>query len=496
MNCKNRLLKLLSEKILIIDGAMGTMIQKYDLQEVDFRGNLYTEEHRKKKILLKGNNDLLSITRPDIIKEIHKQYLDAGADIIETNTFNGTSVSQSDYSMEKYVYQINKQSALLAKEIAQEITKKNPSKPRFVAGAIGPTNKTLSISPDVEKPEYRNMNWDLLVEAYNEQINGLVDGGVDILMVETIFDTLNAKAAIYAILEYLEEEKIDIPIIISGTITDASGRTLSGQTIEAFYASISHCEPICVGLNCALGAHLMLPYIKRLSHISEYYVHAYPNAGLPNAMGEYDQSPVKMAQQIRSFLESNCVNMLGGCCGTTPEHIHQIYLISQQYQKIRKPNDILSLARLSGLEDLVLSSKLNFVNIGERCNVAGSRRFKRLIMQNKYTEAIDVALTQVENGAQILDINVDDGMLDSTSVMTKFCNLIATEPNISKIPIMVDSSKFEVILAGLKTIQGFGVVNSISLKEGEDVFIKQANIIKKFGAAMVVMAFDEKGQAT
>lgn len=496
MSVREILNKIVKERMLVLDGAMGTMIQKYKLEEEDFRKGIYTEHHAKKNILFKGNNDLLSITRPEIIKEIHLKYLESGSDIIETNTFSGTSVAQADYSAESLVYQINYESAKIAKEACMVYNKITPDKPRFVAGAIGPTNRTLSISPDVEKPEFRNITWDELLKAYSEQIDGLVQGGVDILMIETIFDTLNAKVAIYAAMEYLENHNLDIPIIISGTITDASGRTLSGQTVEAFYASIKHANPFCVGLNCALGSKLMLPFLTRLSNIAECYVHAYPNAGLPNAMGEYDQNPSMMGKEIEVFMKDKVVNIIGGCCGSTPPHIKEIYNLSKKYKKLRKPIKEIKLTRLSGLEQLLITKELNFINIGERCNVAGSRKFKRLIKENKYSEALDVAYQQVESGAQIIDINVDDGMLNGCQVMTKFCNLIATEPNISKVPVMIDSSDFNVILAGLKCLQGSCVVNSISLKEGEEEFIKKANIIKKYGASIVVMAFDEKGQAT
>jgi len=491
----NTLIDMFEKKIVVLDGAMGTMIQKYDLIEEDFHGNLYNEKHKENNILLKGNNDLLSITRPDIIKEIHKKYLESGSDIIETNTFSGTTIAQLDYLMEDQVYNINYESAKIAKELCIEYTKKTPDKPRFVAGAIGPTNRTLSISPDVERAEFRNITWDELVNAYYEQVSALVDGGVDILLIETIFDTLNAKAAIYACLEYFQKKNIKLPIIISGTITDQSGRTLSGQTVEAFYASVRHCNPICIGLNCALGAKDMIKHIRKLSKIAECYVHAYPNAGLPNAMGEYDETPEMMKDILKDFFKENLLNMVGGCCGSTDNHIKSIYNESKLYNSIRKPIEKCKYTRLSGLEDLLLTPELNFINIGERCNVAGSRRFKKLIMKKNYTKALDIASDQVENGAQILDINMDDGMLDSEKCMTTFCNLVASDPNICKIPIMIDSSKFEVILAGLKCLQGSCIVNSLSLKEGEDEFIKKAHIIKKFGASIVIMAFDENGQA-
>ena len=487
--------KLMEEKILILDGAMGTMIQKYHLEEEDFRGNLYNNKHKENNILLKGNNDLLSLTRPDIIKEIHKKYLDAGSDIIETNTFSGTTIAQHDYLMENQVYNINYESAKIAKELCVNYTNENPSKPRFVAGAIGPTNRTLSISPDVERPEYRNITWDELVQAYYEQITALVDGGVDILLIETIFDTLNAKAAIYACLDYFEKTNKKLPIMISGTITDNSGRTLSGQTVEAFYASVRHCKPLCIGLNCALGAEAMLQHIRKLSEIAECYVHAYPNAGLPNAMGEYDETPEMMTNILSKFFNEDLLNIVGGCCGSTDLHIKSIYEKTKKYKPNRKPKEKCQYTRLSGLEDLLLTPELNFVNIGERCNVAGSRRFKRLIMKKNYTKALEVASDHLDDGAQILDINMDDGMLESGDCMKTFCNLVASDPNICKIPIMIDSSKFEVILEGLKCLQGSCIVNSLSLKEGEEEFIKKASIIKKFGASVVIMAFDENGQA-
>ena len=496
MNIKKKLENILKERIIIMDGAMGTMIQKYDLNENDYRGNLYKTKHSENNILLKGNNDLLSITKPELIKDIHKQYLEAGADIIETNTFNGNSISQNDYLMEDEVYNINYQSAKIAKDLCIEYTEKDSNKPRFVAGAIGPTNKTLSLSPDVDNPMFRSITWDELVISYKEQINALIDGGIDIILIETIFDTLNAKAAIYATDEILTNRNLDLPVFISGTITDASGRTLSGQLTEAFYVSVFHCDPFCIGLNCALGADILLPYVKRLSNIASCYVHAYPNAGLPNTMGEYDETPTVMSQKISKYIQGKHVNIIGGCCGTTPEHIKEIMKVCQKYKNPRKLQKKNKYSLLSGLEVLTLTPELNFVNIGERCNISGSRRFKRLIINNDYEKALNVALNQVENGAQILDINVDEGMLDSVSVMNKFCNLIATEPNISKIPIMIDSSNFNVILSGLKCLQGRCVVNSISLKEGEDNFITKAKEIKKFGAAVIVMAFDEVGQAT
>lgn len=476
---------------MIIDGAMGTMIQRHRLQESDFRGERFKDHAYD----LKGNNDLLSITQPAIIQKIHELYLEAGADIIETNTFSSTRIAQSDYKCEHLVYELNKCSAEIAKKAAKEFTIKDPSKPRFVAGALGPTNRTASISPSVEDPGFRNITFDNLVEAYYEQIRGLVDGGVDILLIETIFDTLNAKAAIYAALTYFEKENKELPIFISGTITDLSGRTLSGQTTEAFYISVMHSNMMSVGLNCALGTKQMRPFIQALSTCSECYVSAYPNAGLPDEMGGYKQKPEEMAEEIREFLQDGFVNIIGGCCGTTPDHIAAIAKIASEYPP-RKKNARITDMRLSGLEPLRYTSQSNFINVGERCNVAGSIRFKKLIMNNKYDEALAVARAQVEAGAQILDVNFDEGLLDAHYAMTKFLNLIMSEPEIAKIPIMVDSSKFSVIETGLKCVQGKSVVNSLSLKEGEREFIRNAREVLKYGAAVIVMAFDEEGQAT
>jgi 5-methyltetrahydrofolate--homocysteine methyltransferase len=479
--------KLLTEKILVIDGAMGTMIQQHKLQEEHYRG----ERFKNWQSDLAGNNDLLVLTQPQIIKEIHKKYLEAGADIIETNTFNAQSISLADYNMQELAYEINFEAAKIAKLAVTESETQNE---KFVAGAIGPTNRTLSLSPDVNNPGYRAITWNELVNAYTEQVNGLIAGGVDLLLVETIFDTLNAKAAIFAILSVFEEKKIELPIMISGTITDASGRTLSGQTVEAFLNSVAHANPISIGFNCALGAKEMRPYLKELSEKAPFFISAYPNAGLPNQFGEYDETPSHMACEIQDFLASGFINIVGGCCGTTPEHITHIAKEASK-AKPRVIPKIEPLLRLSGMEAYTLRKENNFLNIGERTNVTGSKKFARLILENKYDEALSVAREQVEGGAQVIDVCMDEGMLDATEAITTFLNLIAAEPDISRVPIMVDSSKFYVIEAGLKCIQGKGIVNSISLKEGKEEFIRNAKLIKKYGAAAVVMAFDEQGQA-
>ncbi len=480
----------LNKRILVLDGAMGTMIQRYKLTEEDFRGNVFTDS----TVLLKGNNDLLSITRPDIIKAIHTEYFEAGADIVETNTFSGTCIAQADYKLEKAVYDINFQSAKIAKEVAEEFTKKNPEKPRFVAGAMGPTNRTSSMSPDVNDPGYRAVTFDQLVEAYTKQVKGLIDGGVDLLLVETIFDTLNAKAALFAIDAYFEKIGSRLPIMVSGTITDASGRTLSGQTVEAFLISISHIQLLSVGFNCALGAKQLRPHIQTVANKTSYFVSAYPNAGLPNAFGEYDEAAKETARQVEEFIQEGLINIIGGCCGTTPAHIKAIADVAAKYQP-RKRQEAFTLPNYSGLEPLWVRPESNFVNVGERTNVTGSLMFKRLIKEEKYEEAIAVALNQVEGGAQVIDVNMDEGMLDSEVVMTKFLNLIASEPDIAKLPIMIDSSKWSVIEAGLKCTQGKSIVNSISLKEGEEVFLERAKLVRRYGAAVIVMAFDEQGQA-
>jgi len=485
------LFSILKDRILILDGAMGTMIQGYRLSEEDFRGKKF----KNVKNELKGNNDLLSITQPDIIREIHSQFLDAGADIIETNTFNANPISQEDYLLQDQAYELNVASAKVAREAADAFTEKNPDKPRFVAGAVGPTNKTLSLSPDVENPGYRAITFDTLADAYEEQIRGLIDGGVDTLLIETVFDTLNCKAAIYAAHRHMRKIGKQLPIMISGTIVDQSGRTLSGQTTEAFWTSVQHATPLLsIGLNCALGSSQMRPYIQELSKHASCFTSLYPNAGLPNEMGEYDESPAYMAEQLKNYAEEGLVNLVGGCCGTTPDHIRVIAEEASRHQprKKSKPKPYL---RLSGLEPLVVRPDSNFVNIGERTNVTGSARFKRLIKNEEYDEALSVARDQVEGGAQIIDINMDEGLLDSEKVMTDFVNLMAAEPDIARIPFMIDSSKWSVLKAGLKTTQGKSVVNSISLKEGEEAFKEQAREILDFGAAVVVMAFDEEGQA-
>ena len=484
------LAELCEDRILVLDGAMGTMIQRYKLKEEDYRGERFKDFHKD----VKGNNDLLSLTRPDIISSIHKEYLEAGSDIIETNTFNSTSISQADYDMQEYVYEINLASAQIAKKACEEYTALNPQKPRFAAGALGPTNVTASLSPDVNDPGFRKVTFDQLVDAYYEQVSGLVEGGVDILLVETIFDTLNAKAALFAIDKYFDDKGVKLPIMVSGTITDASGRTLSGQTVEAFWISLSHIELFSIGLNCALGAQEMRPYIRNLSKIANCYISAYPNAGLPNELGEYDQSPEEMQQHIKDFASNNFVNIIGGCCGTTPEHISAMSQAVKDIKPRRIP-EIETLPQYSGLEPLVVRENLNFINIGERTNVTGSRKFARLIREGNYSEALSVANQQVEGGAQIIDVNMDEGLLDSKQAMKDFLNLMMAEPDIAKLPIMIDSSKFEVIEAGLKVVQGKCIVNSISMKEGVEEFKKHAKLIRRYGASVVVMAFDEDGQA-
>ncbi len=483
--------KELEKRVLVIDGAMGSMIQQYKLTEKDFRGKRFADWHKD----LQGNNDLLSITKPEIIKTIHKEYLKAGADIIETNTFSATSIAMADYGMEDLAYELNFESAKIAKESIQEFQKDFGDKtPRFVAGAFGPTNRTLSLSPNVNDPGYRAITFDELVEAYTVQAKGLIDGGADLLLVETIFDTLNAKAALFAIQDVCKEKNIKMPVMVSGTITDASGRTLSGQTTEAFLNSVSHIDLLSVGLNCALGAKDMRPYLEELSNKAPFYVSAYPNAGLPNQFGEYDQDAHEMGHQIEDFLKAGFINIVGGCCGTTPEHIKRIAELAKLAKPRKKPSAD-SLMHLSGLEPLTLRPESNFLNVGERTNVTGSKKFLRLIKEENFEEALSIAREQVEGGAQVIDVNMDEGMLDSEASMTKFLNLIASEPDISRVPIMIDSSKWTVIEAGLKCVQGKAIVNSISLKEGEEKFIEQAQKIKQYGAAVIVMAFDEAGQA-
>ncbi|WP_179412375.1 methionine synthase [Mucilaginibacter sp. E4BP6] len=482
--------KELEKRILVIDGAMGTMIQRYQLTEADFRGERFRDHISD----LQGNNDLLNITRPDIIKEIHAEYLDAGADIIETNTFSTQVISLADYHLEELAYELSYEGARIAKEVASEYTKNNPDKPRFVAGAVGPTNRTASLSPDVNDPGYRAVTFDDLAEAYYDQVRGLVDGGSDVLLVETIFDTLNAKAALFAINRYAEESGKHLPIMISGTITDASGRTLSGQTVEAFWNSIRHANLLSVGLNCALGAKEMRPHLEELSTIADVFISAYPNAGLPNEFGQYDETAHETAHQVDDFMQAGLVNIVGGCCGTTPEHIKCIADKAAQYPA-RKIPEIQPYMRLSGLEAVTLTPESVFMNVGERTNITGSPKFSKLILGEDYEAALAVALQQVEGGAQVIDINMDEGMIDSEAVMVKFLNLVASEPDIAKLPIMVDSSKWTVIEAGLKCLQGKGIVNSISLKEGEEKFKEYARKIMSYGAATVVMAFDETGQA-
>jgi len=481
---------ILKNKILVLDGAMGTMIQSYKLDESDFRGNLFQNHSYD----LKGNNDVLSLTRPDVIETIHGEYLEAGADLIETNTFNATSISQKDYGLSDHIYDLNIASAKIAKNVAEKFTKKDPNKPRFVCGSLGPTNQTASMSPDVTNPGARDITFDELTASYTEQAKGLIDGGVDMLLIETVFDTLNCKAALFGIQTLLDEIKQEIPIIVSGTITDASGRILSGQTVEAFWHSIQHGNLLAVGLNCALGAEQIRPYLQDLSHIADTNIMVYPNAGLPNEFGGYDETPSQMSDFISDFADNQLVNIIGGCCGTTPEHIRAFSEAVEKVQPREIPN-VDSFTKLSGLEPVVIRPDSNFINVGERTNVTGSARFRRLIKENAFDEALTVARQQVENGAQILDVNMDEGLIDSEAAMDKFLRLIVSEPDISKVPIMIDSSKWSVIETGLKNIQGKGIVNSISLKEGEEEFIHHAQLVKKYGAAVIVMAFDEKGQA-
>nr|WP_246861072.1 methionine synthase [Vibrio crassostreae] len=481
---------MLKQRILLIDGGMGTMIQDYKLEEQDYRGERFANWHSD----LKGNNDLLVLTQPKLIKDIHSEYLEAGADILETNTFNATTIAMADYDMESLSEEINFSAAKLAREAADEWTAKTPEKPRFVAGVLGPTNRTCSISPDVNDPGYRNVSFDELVEAYSESTRALIKGGSDLILIETIFDTLNAKACAFAVESVFEEVGITLPVMISGTITDASGRTLSGQTTEAFYNALRHVKPISFGLNCALGPDELREYVGEMSRISECNVSAHPNAGLPNAFGEYDLSPEDMAEHVKEWAESGFLNLIGGCCGTTPEHIRQMVEAVEGVTPRQLP-DLPVSCRLSGLEPLTIAKESLFVNVGERTNVTGSARFKRLIKEELYDEALSVAREQVENGAQIIDINMDEGMLDAEACMVKFLNLCASEPEISKVPVMVDSSKWEVIEAGLKCIQGKGIVNSISLKEGKEKFVEQAKLVRRYGAAVIVMAFDEVGQA-
>ncbi|MDR0385471.1 MAG: methionine synthase [Prevotellaceae bacterium] len=485
----------LEKRILVLDGATGTMMQRYNLSEEDFRGSILSGHN----VPLKGNYDILSLTRPDIIRSIHEAYFDAGADIVETNTFSANRISQADYALEKFAYRINFEAARIARETADTYTEKNPAKPRFVAGSIGPTNRTASLSPDIDNPAFRAVTFDMLAEAYAEQIRGLSDGGVDVLLIETAFDTLNVKAALYAVSEVRREQGREIPVMISATITDSSGRTLSGQTVEAFFCSTVHFNVLSVGINCALGAEQMKPYVEQLSSVATCYVSVHPNAGLPDQFGQYEQTPESMSAHIAEFIDNKWVNIVGGCCGTTPEHIKAIAGIAAKSKTVRKPVELSGKEKgylhLSGLDELVITPETNFVNIGERANVAGSRKFARLIREEKYDEAVEIVREQVENGAMVIDINMDDAMLDAEKCMTHFLNIIAAEPDIVKLPVMIDSSKWEVIESGLKCVQGKSIVNSISLKEGETVFKQRAAKIREYGAAAVVMAFDEKGQA-
>jgi 5-methyltetrahydrofolate--homocysteine methyltransferase len=480
----------ITRRVLVLDGAMGTMIQRYKLSEADYRGERFRGYHRD----LKGNNDLLSITKPQIIREIHNAYLEAGADIIETNTFNAQEISQADYGMESLAYELNLQSAKIARSCADEFTRLNPVKPRFVAGALGPTNKTASLSPDVNDPGYRAISFEQLYQAYTTQAEGLLDGGVDALLVETIFDTLNAKAALFAIQDLLEKRGIKMPVMVSGTITDLSGRTLSGQTVEAFLNSVSHVDLFSIGFNCALGAKELRPFVEEIARKAPFYTSVYPNAGLPNQFGEYDDTPEEMSAQIKDFLDNRYINIVGGCCGTTPEHIRAFAKIAGNAVVREVPQATDSL-KLSGLEPLVYFPGSNFINIGERTNVAGSKVFARLIRDEKFEEALTIARQQVENGAQVIDINMDDAMLDAEKSMVRFLNLLSADPDTARVPVMIDSSKWHVIEAGLKCLQGKAIVNSISLKDGEESFKEKARKVKKYGAAVIVMAFDEDGQA-
>lgn len=489
-NNKHNITDELSKRILVLDGAMGTMIQRYNLEEVDFIG----ERFKSHPINLKGCNDLLNLIRPEIIQEIHKQYLEAGADIIETNTFNGTSISMADYQLEELAYEINYAGACVARKAADEQMRQSPERNCYVAGSVGPTNKTASMSPDVNNPGYRAVSYDDLLNAYKEQVEGLIDGGVDLILVETVFDTLNAKAALAACEQALVTKGKSMPVMLSGTIVDASGRTLSGQILDAFIASFSHAKLLSIGLNCSLGAEQMEPHIAALSEGSSAFISAYPNAGLPNHFGHYDQSPDEMAHHIHTFAVDGLVNIVGGCCGTTPDHIRAIAQSVRGIVPRKRPEATVKTV-ICGLEPLYIEASRNFVNIGERTNVAGSRKFARLIREKKYEEALSIALNQVENGAQVIDVNLDDGMLDAKTEMTIFLNYLASDPEIARVPIMIDSSNWDVLEAGLKCVQGKAIVNSISLKDGEEKFLEKAHKIMSFGAAVVVMAFDEQGQA-
>ena len=482
--------QIIDERILILDGAMGTMIQKYNLSEQDFRGERFAQVAGQ----MKGNNDLLCLTRPDVIKDIHRKYLEAGADIIETNTFNAQRVSMADYRMQDMCREINLSAAGIAREMADEYSRMTPHKPRFVAGSVGPTNKTCSMSPDVNNPAMRALTYDELVSAYREQMEALLEGGVDALLIETIFDTLNAKAAVCAAGEAMQAVGREVPLMLSVTVSDIAGRTLSGQTLDAFLASVQHAPIFSIGLNCSFGAKQLKPFLEGLAARAPYYISAYPNAGLPNSLGQYDQTPGDMASEVKEYIDEGLVNIIGGCCGTTEEYIAEYVPLVQKARPhipVGKPERMW----LSGLELLEQTPEINFINVGERCNVAGSRKFLRLINEKKYEEALSIARKQVEDGALVIDVNMDDGLLDAKEEMTVFLNLVMSEPDIARVPVMIDSSKWEVIEAGLKCLQGKSVVNSISLKEGEEKFIEHARLIKKLGAATVVMAFDEKGQA-
>lgn len=486
----SKLGSLVRERILILDGAMGTMIQQYNLAEEDFRGERFAHIPGQ----MKGNNDLLCLTRPDVIQDIHRKYLAAGADIIETNTFSSTTVSMADYHVQEYVREMNLAAVKLARQVADEFTALTPDKPRFVAGSVGPTNKTCSMSPDVNNPAFRALSYDELADAYREQMEALLEGGVDALLIETIFDTLNAKAAIYGAKQAMQATGIRVPLMLSVTVSDTGGRTLSGQTLEAFLASVQHADIFSVGLNCSFGARQLKPFLEQLAARAPYYISAYPNAGLPNSLGKYDQTPADMALEVKEYIHEGLVNIIGGCCGTTDAYIAEYAALiagAAPHKPAPKPDNLW----LSGLELLEVKPENNFVNVGERCNVAGSRKFLRLINEKKYDEALSIARQQVEDGAQIIDINMDDGLLDAKEEMTTFLNLIASEPEIARVPVMIDSSKWEVIVAGLKCLQGKSIVNSISLKEGEEKFLEHVRTIKEYGAAAVVMAFDEKGQA-
>ena len=486
--------QLIDERVLILDGAMGTMIQRYNLSEQDFRGERFAEMPGQ----MKGNNDLLCLTRPDVIKDIHHKYLEAGADIIETNTFNAQWVSMADYHMQDLCREINLASAGLAREMADEYTAKTPHKPRFVAGSVGPTNKTCSMSPDVNNPALRALTYDELAAAYQEQMEALLEGGVDALLIETIFDSLNAKAAIYAAETAMKKVGREVPLMLSVTVSDIAGRTLSGQTLDAFLASVQHAPIFSIGLNCSFGAKQLKPFLEGLAARAPYYISAYPNAGLPNSLGQYDQTPEEMASEVKEYIDEGLVNIIGGCCGTTEEYIakyQELIVSGSAWVSPHIPATTPERLWLSGLELLEQTPEMNFINVGERCNVAGSRKFLRLINEKKYEEALSIARKQVEDGALVIDVNMDDGLLDAREEMTTFLNLVMSEPDIARVPVMIDSSKWEVIEAGLKCLQGKSIVNSISLKEGEEIFIEHARLIKKLGAAVVVMAFDEKGQA-